>query len=204
MIIISVCLFCSCDGTNSPDKSSTGQMESEQNLNTNKDMIKLLLIIPLFFLISCQSKVYKDDLPKILGVEDVKITNSQGIDEFAGFGEGYTLEIYELSESTINAFINDASKILPEKNGTAAGWLKHDWRSTPMDSSYIEIFNICLNYYSGNRKLEGLIVEIKKVLQKPDVYYSFYYKPDKDSPQDVLLFILDLQSRKLYIMDQQT
>lgn len=57
---------------------------------------------------------------------------------------------------------------------------------------------MCLNYSSGNTKLENQLNEIKKVLEKPKVYYSFYYKPDKDSPQDAQFFILDVQrySRK--------
>lgn len=145
--------------------------------------------------------VFKDDLSQILGVSDIEVKNSQGTDEFGGFGEGYTLEEYELSEKTVQAFINNASKTLPDKKEEGKNWQKKDWSKVPVDSSYSEILTMCLNYSSGSTKLETQLNEIKKMLEKIEVYYSFYYKPDEDNPQDAQLFILDVQSRKVYVIE---
>ena len=62
---------------------------------------------------------------------------------------------------------------------------------------------MCL-YNSGyNKKLKVKLNEIKRLIEKEGVYYSFYYRPDKEHPQNVELFILDVQNRKLYAIDQQ-
>lgn len=158
-------------------------------------MKKLVLLLPLLFILSCQSGVFKNDLSEILGVSNVEIKNSRGADEFGGFSEGYTIEIYELSEETTKAFIAQSNKILPSKEG----WKKFDWSKTPVDTSYTEIFGI-LNYMGG-KKVENLLSEIKVLLKKTEVYYSFYYKPDKDNPQDLQLFVLDTKSKKLHIVE---
>ena len=81
-------------------------------------MNKLAKFLSLFFcilIISCQNNFFKKDLSKILGNEDVEIEKSHSTDEFGGFGEGYTLEIYELSYKTVQTFINANSKVLPDK-----------------------------------------------------------------------------------------
>ena len=62
---------------------------------------------------------------------------------------------------------------------------------------------MCLNYASNNDKIKSQLKEIKEILKKGGVYYSFYYRPDKENPQNVQLFILDIQSKKIYAIDQQ-
>lgn len=163
---------------------------------------KYIAAIGLVLLFSCQSGVFKDKLPEILGISNVEIKDNHGTDEFGGFGEGYTLEIYELSESTVNSFIDRTSKILPDKKEKAT-WKKYDWQKTPVDSSYNEILIMSLNYSGGNKKLETELSEIKKVLEKPEVYYSFYYSPNKDNPQDAQFFVLDVQTGKLYVIESK-
>lgn len=161
---------------------------------------QLFFLALLLSITSCQSKVFKDELGHILGVEEVEIEESQGTNEFGGFGEGHSLEVYVLSERTVQAFVNKASKTLPNKNDDEA-WQKYDWDTAPFDSTYNEIMIMSLNYSSGNRKLETQLNDIKQVLKKGDNYYSFYYKPDKENPQDVQLFVLDVHNKKLYITD---
>lgn len=158
-------------------------------------MRKLQLLLVTLTLFSCQSAI-EDHVSQVLGLDKVEVENNEGESEFGGFGEGYTLDIYQLSTTTLQDFENNASKILPEKDDE--DWNKFDWNKTPIDSSYNEIFIMGLNYYSGNQKIETQLPQIKKALEKPNVYYSFYYKPDKDNPQRVELFILDIETKKLY------
>ncbi len=163
-------------------------------------MKKIILSIYLFSILSCQSDLYKNDLSKILGISNIEITNNQGTDEFGGFGEGYSLEVYELSENTVNSFIKQSSKKLPDKIENSVEWQKKDWSEIPADSSFNEIFIVCLNYSSGNKKLETQLNEIKTILNN-GAYYSFYFKPNKLNPQTVQLFIFDTKGKKLYIID---
>ncbi|MDB5232744.1 MAG: hypothetical protein JWN76_3549 [Chitinophagaceae bacterium] len=156
------------------------------------------------FLSSCNTSFIKDDLSSILGVEKVEIENRQTLDEWAGKqGDGFILEVYELSEKTVQTFIKQSSKNLPDKKEEGKNWQKYNWNKAPVDSSYNEVFIMCLNYSSDSEKLKVQLNEIKKVMENEGVYYSFYYRPDKENPQNVQLFILDVQSRKLYTIDQQ-
>jgi hypothetical protein len=153
---------------------------------------------------SCNTSFFKDDLSQILGVEKVEIKNSQTLDEWAGMqGDGFILEIYDLSEKTVQAFKDKPLKNLPDKKEEGKEWKKYNWSTFPVDSSYNEVFIMCLNYSSDSEKLKVQLNEIKKLMGKEEVYYSFYYRPDKNNPQNVQLFILDIQSRKLYTIDQQ-
>lgn len=162
---------------------------------------QLLLLALISFMISCQGSSFKEDLHNILGVTDVEIIENKTTNEFGGFSEGHTIEVYGLSQSTMHNFLELSAKKLPEKLKKEQTWQKHDWSKTPVDSSYNEIFALCLNYSSGNIKLEEQLNEIKKVLNKSDVYYSFYFKPDKTNPEDVVLFILEPRNGKLYIVE---
>jgi len=156
----------------------------------------------MFFLLllGCDIPFFKNDLPFILDVEKVEINNIQVFDEWGGWqGDGFTLEVYRLSEKTIQCFINKSSKNLPLKKG----YQKYNWTKTPIDSSYEEIFIMCLNYHSYNEKIELQLNKIKELIKKKEIYYSFYYKPDKNNPQNVQFFILDTQKGTLYVIDQQ-
>lgn len=156
------------------------------------------------FLSSCNTSFFKDDLSPILGVEKVEIENNQTLDEWAGLqGDGFILEVYELSEKTVQTFINQPAKNLPDKKEDGKNWQKYNWNKTPVDSSYNEVFIMCLNYSSNSEKIKVQLNEIKKLIEKEGAYYSFYYRPDKENPQNVQLFILDVQSKKLYAIDQQ-
>jgi hypothetical protein len=166
---------------------------------------RIIFSVFLFlFLSSCDLLFFKSDLSQILGIEKIEIENIQTFNEIAGIqGEGYILEIYTLSEKTIQAFINNPIKNLPDKQEEGKEWHKYNWSTFPIDSSYSEVFNMCL-YNSGyNKKLKVKLNEIKRLIEKEGVYYSFYYRPDKEHLQNVQLFILDVQNRKLYAIDSQ-
>jgi hypothetical protein len=166
----------------------------------------ILIFIAFFslFFNSCNTSFIKNDLSHVLGIKKVEIVNSQKIDEWAGIhGDGVILEIYELSEKTVKTFEKESVKNLPDnKNGK--GWQKYNWNTLPIDTSYHEVFIMCLNYYSNSGELQILLNEINKLIEEnKNIYYSFYYRPNKENPQNVQLFILDIENRKLYAIDQQ-
>jgi hypothetical protein len=166
---------------------------------------RIIFSVFLFlFLSSCNLSYFKNDLYQILGVEKKEIKNIQNFNEISGIqGEGYILEIYTLSEKVIQAFKNNPLKNLPDKQEEGKEWHKYNWSTFPIDSSYNEVFIMCLNYSGSSKKLTVKLNEIKRLIEKEGVYYSFYYSPNKVNPQDVQLFILDVQNRKLYAIEQQ-
>ena len=177
-------------------------MEQEK---LNKSFLTYSLLICIFLAhSSCSTSYFKNDLSKILGIKDVEIENSQLFEEWAGVqGDGFILEIYTLSEKSVQSFEETSNKELPSKMGKNNIWHKYDWSSIPVDSSYSEIFIVCLNYFSSSDTIKIQLRKIQEIMCKEDVYYSFYYKPNKDNPQSVQLFVLDIQYRKLYAIDQQ-
>jgi len=162
----------------------------------------LFLISLLLGLSNCSKPFFKNELSQILGVDKIEIKDVHIVtDEFAGFGKSYSMEIYDLSDNTIYTFINEPSKQLPDKKEIGKKWQKHLWSETAVDSGYNEIFGMALNYYNGDKKLENQLNEIKQLLGKTGVYYSFYYYPNKDNPNHVQLFVLDTEMKKFYAID---
>lgn len=151
------------------------------------------------FLFACKEGKYKKDLCYILGINNVEGKLEKNIDKFAGFGEFYIIEIYDLSDRTIDSFINRSDKLLPEKEE----YKNRKWESTPFDSTYKEIINMALNYYDGNKTIIQLQQEIQNIISDKNNYYSFYYKPDIYNPQYVQLFILDLYKKRIFIIESQ-
>ncbi len=166
-----------------------------------KNLILLTFVIVFFG--SCQNKYFEKDLPKLMNVENIEIVNVQTLDEWGGSqGDGFILEVYELSQHTVDSFIKRTYKKLPEKENRES-WFKYDWSKVPIDTSYIEIQTMTLNYSASNEKLNKILNEIKTVLNKKETYNAFYYKPNKENPNNVEMFVLDTETNKFYAIDQQ-
>lgn len=60
-----------------------------------------------------------------------------------------------------------------------------------------------LNYYSGNKKLEEQLGQIKEILNCKGVFYSFYYTPDQINPRSVQFMVLDIKNRRLYLINSK-
>lgn len=160
-----------------------------------KKTIIFLFISSLFF--SCQNLVYKDKLPQILGIPQIDIESSKQIDEFGGFGEGKTIEIYTLSETTVNNFINQSNKILPNKNN----WFKCDWTCNNTDTVYKPIIDLSLKYRGGT-EIENYLAIISQLISNPNVFLSFYYnEKEVELSTQAQLMVLNVKTRKLYIID---
>lgn len=155
----------------------------------------------VFLMTACDNNVFENNLTKIFDVDNKELRFVQGIDRFGGFGEGFTLEEYDLSEKALDIFMRKDSKALPENEEVGSNWKRKDWDITPIDSVYNQLFLMCLSYSDGSLELKTKLDEIKQVLKKAKVYYSFYYRPDKDNPQDVRLYVLDTQTRRVYVIE---
>jgi hypothetical protein len=164
----------------------------------------IICVFILSTLNSCNTSLFKNNLSQILGIKKVEIENSYIFDEWAGpHGDGFILEIYKLSEITIQNFISTSNKILPEKTEKNKNWQKQNWSILPIDSSYNEVFIMGLNYMPNDKKIKAQLEIINKVAFKKGVFCSFYYSPNKENPRQLQLFLLDVQSKKLYMIEQK-
>jgi len=159
----------------------------------------MILAVLLFF--GCQPPFFKEDLPKVLGIKSINANRTYVIDDFAGLGEWYILETYELSEETVNEFILHSKKILPERYVDSIAMQKKDWAITPFDTSYHDILFASINYVNGDYSLERYLKAIDKTMVKKNVYYSAYYFPSKDFPERTVLFVLDIGRRNLHVIE---
>ena len=132
----------------------------------------------------------------------MEVEKKDQLEDWAGdHGKGYYIETYQLSDNTIEAFKNNASKRLPDNDDLS--WKKVEWRKVPVDSSCREALSVVVDYQATERKIGIYINEIKKVLELKEAFYSFYYKPDIENPNHVQFFILDIQGKKLYAVDSK-
>jgi len=161
----------------------------------------LFALLP-FYLSSCQDFVFEKELNKLLGVTNAVVKQRTIFEEVGGVhGEGYAIEVYKLSEGTIENFNKNTDKTLRIKDNSTA-WKKYGFKQTPIDTSFNEVTSMIIDYSAGEGKLKEGIDTIKKAMKTKGNYYSFYYKPDKDNPYHVLFFLLDMNKNTLYVVDQ--
>ena len=123
------------------------------------------LTLLLFSLNSCQNFVFEKDLNKLLGVTNVVVEQREIVEEVGGIhGEGYTIEVYKLSEKTIEHFNKKTDKILPTHEDSNA-WKKIGWLPTPIETSYSEVTSIITDYVASEEKLKARIDTIKKAIK---------------------------------------
>ncbi len=154
-------------------------------------------IILLSFILVCCSNPYSKELHNLLNVKNVNIRNVTIIEDCMFCSEGITICMYRIDETAIEEFIcND--KIMPCNEDTS--WKVFGWYQTPIDTTYKYVFQH-LNYKS-TKKIEKVLEDIKNVLQKDNVYYSFYIRKFgvNYDPLEAQIFVLDLQDKMLYIV----
>jgi len=149
---------------------------------------------------------FKEDLPIILDLDmsKVEIVNSQELMTWSGFqGEGLILDIYFLSEKTTDNFLLKTNKQLSPKK-ERSDWQQFGWEQTPMDSSIMNyLTEYCLTYCMDEPEINAYIDEIKKTLNRCNIYFSFYYRPNKENPCNIQFFVFDTENKILYAMDMQ-
>jgi hypothetical protein len=116
--------------------------------------------------------------------------------------EGLAINIYELSDATVEEFIYNTNKILPVNKDTA--WVNFGWYITPIDSCYKGVFDH-LNWVSTTN-IEKILQVIKNELKENNIFYAFYIRKfdKKIEPLEVQLFILNPITKKLYMVESIT
>jgi hypothetical protein len=159
-----------------------------------------ILFLPVF-LFGCNTPVFKESLPQILGVSKVDINSHKRIDVSGGLRKSYLLEIYDLSPTTVQVFL-EGEKRLPAKE-IYGPWTKSGWFNSPLkeNSLYGKIASVVLISDWGSSMLKEELTRINDAISRGTIYYGFYCKPDTVQPEHVQMYILDTLSNNLYIMD---
>jgi hypothetical protein len=165
-----------------------------------KKYSKIAWLLIFTFLFSCSSNLYKDKIGLILGLKHIVVESSSSLNQDSGIrGKGLAIESYKLEVKSVNEFLDSPNKTMAysERNYCTINWKKVNI----LDSSYVHVFDLVLNYLSGNTQVDRKCEEIKELLAKPTTFYSFNYKPNLEDPNYVHLFVLDSKAGILYILD---
>jgi len=122
---------------------------------------------------------------------------------FAGFGEGYSFEIYILSDSLVQSIIASPQNNLPAKSNSQDLFISYGWNTWPIGSQYDEVLDISLNYYTRNEGLKKAINSAKAMIANDSPLVAFYAYPNLPNPKIVQLFVLDTISRRMYFVDSR-
>jgi hypothetical protein len=134
----------------------------------------------------------------VLNVDNVNVKFKKRIDVSGGLRKSYLLEVYELSDNTVNNFMM-SNKSLPTNNEYGP-WEKYGWYNS---SENIEdaIRYIVLASDWGSDELKLQLDTINQILDTGRGFYGFYCKPSRKEPESVQLYVLDTLKNNLYIMD---
>lgn len=163
-------------------------------------MLKYFKLTIIFLVITCCSSPTRinEELEKALGTSIESTKSIYHDDEFGGFNEGYSIDIVELTVKTIKAFQNSVNNNqYPLKK---YDWQVFSWRKTPVLDSLDQIEALVLNYYVLDER-ERYQDEMRELMQsEDDVYYSFYFKEVAGNIIAVDFYLIDIESKKVYMV----
>lgn len=171
-------------------------MEMEKLRNQDKYLIMSILLIMLFLNIGCSSKFNQKYIQNNLGIkanlkEQVYLWNS-GMDAQS---EGYEISIYKYESKSVDALIDNGYPIVDEDKKS---WLVFPWKNTP--SIYSEEFELIFNYKIENIEAKKNILELKKLMNDNNNFYSYYYSYAQNTSivSSIELYLLDTKKNLIY------
>jgi hypothetical protein len=160
--------------------------------------IYILLIAITFSGCSTKSRT-NEELEIVLGMkmEDPQLIFKNDI--MGGFNEGYTLEVIKLSDKDIQNFhiiLRSQDYPLEDQN-----WQVIKWKESPIEDSLVGVEELILNYHIKDNTTRAFQDEIRKLLGgQNEVYYSAYYKEVADNVVSVKFYLIDLRSKKIFMI----
>ena len=155
-----------------------------------------------FLLTGCQnnSLIFKDKLPEILGMQEVIVENSSIIADGYGInGEGYSIETYSISKSSLLLFKEFQLTNNPIDNG--GNWISYGWKRCPIDSASHKIYSLIVNYEPSNNEVKSAISLIISAASSNENFYAYFYKQYLENPYHVYFFIVDMKNDILYAVE---
>ncbi len=159
--------------------------------------ISFQMIILWGFFISCNNSAYENKLDIILGVNEPGYTKRTIAEDVLGFGEGFVIEKFHLTENTSRKFENHLAEISQKAGWESQGWIPAHLISRD-DNKAIEMV---LEYSTRDRKLNKLIQEIRKSIEREKSFFACYCKPDCENPIKSVVFVYDHSNHNLWIAE---
>lgn len=155
------------------------------------------IVILLGVINGCMSSAYEHQLETIIGISEPEYAITAIAEDVSGFGEGFVIEKFHLTENTSSKFENHITAISPK-----AGWKSQGWISTKLiskaDSKAIEMV---IKYSTRNRELNELVEEIKQSIERERSYFACYCKPDCENPIKSVVFVYDFSTCNLWVVE---
>lgn len=182
----------------------TDPLEVENGFISYMRKIKVILCILLGTIFSCSFYNFfkynprKDtEIANILGIDSVAIVDFDYHEDW-NFKDYDIIEVYLLSDVTINKFIMNSSLVLSDRYHESHLWEKINWCITPIDfAKWNNIYDMIFLPNRENPKYNKWLEEIRQTLKTPDNFYSFYYKDDGAS---VSFYTLNSKNKKLFCL----
>jgi len=124
-------------------------------------------------------------------------------------GDGYSVWVYKLPESikvrfsTFDKLLAEEFPKLPEYR---SNWNSMAWRQTPFTPDHKQYIDFSLSTYDSRDEpaLDKLFDEITDLLSQPGSFYAFLYKSHGDYPGNIDMFIIDMKSERLIVINHNT
>lgn len=170
------------------------------SMNYKYLLILIILFGAIFYcLFFYYEKREDDDIARILGIPEVSILSVDYSRENFTIQDYDVVEVYELSQNTIENFVTHSSFELYEQSyehDSVHTWVKRNWTKTPIDSIKWTIeYEFAFAIRFDNKKRNELSSEICDVLASNHAYYAYYSLDGR-----IALYVLDVNNCKLYIV----
>ncbi|TGK82090.1 hypothetical protein EHQ24_12520 [Leptospira noumeaensis] len=171
-------------------------------------LISILTYFGLFF--SFEPKDFTNDLTGLkFNTKEVFAYHS----ERAWNGDGYSIQIFEISEETAQYFLTPKKDffnefpLLPEYQNH---WTKVNWKKTPIQKNELLYLKFALDGSYNieatiNRKTEIPSKLVTSILNESNNYYAYFYNSHGDGwVGDIDLFIISPKRKMLIMINHNT
>lgn len=163
---------------------------------------KIILLLSFSFLLlggymmcSYYPPQSEKEIAQILGLDTADILSFY-------YAESWThkdydiVEVYQLSEATINDFIENSTFILYDESYEKKAWGKTDWQRTPINMpDWDVIYSTAITPRRQHSKHNEWMLQVQRTLEELGNFCSFYYREGLSS---VAIYVLDINGHKLY------
>lgn len=141
------------------------------------------------------------ELEGILGIDNVNTSKEFSYENFAGIqGEGYLVNKYILSEETITSFkISINKNEFPLKDSYKEKWELIKWnKGMILNANILDLFTVF------NKMGSSQINDLKNDLNKENNFYSVFYKDSLEDPYAIEIYIINPETRVLWVVNVVT
>lgn len=176
-------------------------------ITTPMVLLGALLIVTIFV----EKAAHKEYLR---GIYDAEVELADPLFEYHSprsiHGDGYSIGVYELPDAIRERFESVDTELLqeyPRHSGSRGSWDIEPWREAPFDPKFEAYLDFALSPYDRDEapELAKYFTAIRSALASGKTYYAFLkYDHGSDLPGNIDMYIIDLESGRLYEINHNT